>query len=119
MPNRWCMFNGDTSNMNLVNKNYDLACKIADCTKLEKGASCDGLKFESTISYAFNVYFQKFKQALESCDFDGLGKVVATNPSEGNCEFPVEILAFQDQVEQNGMILRVWTTKIETELYFQ
>ncbi|XP_015073078.1 glucan endo-1,3-beta-glucosidase 8-like [Solanum pennellii] len=107
MPNRWCKFNGDTSDMNLVNKNYDLSCNAADCTRLEKGASCDGLNFESRISYAFNAYFQKNKQSLKKCDFDGLGQVVATNPSVGNCEFPIEILAFQDQVVQNGMVLRI------------
>ncbi|MCD7464695.1 hypothetical protein HAX54_053243 [Datura stramonium] len=74
MPNRWCKFNEDTSNMYLVNKNYDLASKSADCTRLEKGASC---------------------------------KLVATNPSVENCEFPIEILAFQDQIDQNGMVLRI------------
>ncbi|KAJ8562748.1 hypothetical protein K7X08_031200 [Anisodus acutangulus] len=107
MPNRWCNFNGDKSNLNLVNKNYDLACKEADCTGLEKGASCDGLNFESKVSYAFNAYFQKCKQKVETCDFDGLGEIVATNPSVKNCEFPIEILSFQDQVNQNGMKLRI------------
>ncbi|XP_059309813.1 glucan endo-1,3-beta-glucosidase 8-like [Lycium ferocissimum] len=107
MPNRWCKFNGDRSNMNLVNKNYDLACKEADCTRLEKGGSCDGLSFESKISYAFNAYFQKYKQKVETCDFDGLGEIVATNPTVKDCEFPIEILAFQDQVELNGMVLRI------------
>jgi len=43
----------------------------------------------------------------ERCDFDGLGKIVATNPSVENCEFPIEILAFQDQIVQNGMVLRI------------
>ncbi|KAJ8562747.1 hypothetical protein K7X08_031199 [Anisodus acutangulus] len=107
MPNRWCNFNGDKSDMNSVNMNYDLACKAADCTGLEVGASCSGISFESKISYAFNAYFQKYKQKIETCDFDGLGEIVATNPSLENCEFPIEILAFQDQVIQNGMVIRI------------
>ncbi|PHU16940.1 hypothetical protein BC332_12635 [Capsicum chinense] len=107
MPNRWCVFNRDRSNMTLVNKNYELACKIADCTPLEKGASCDKLIFQSKISYAFNAYFQKYKQDIKFCDFNGFGKIVTTNPSVENCEFPIEILAFQDQPDKNGMILRV------------
>lgn len=115
MPNRWCVFNRDRSNMTLVNKNYELACKIADCTPLEKGASCDKLSFQSKISYAFNAYFQKYKQDIKFCDFNGFGKIVTTNPSVENSEFPIEILAFQDQPDKNGMILRVWRTKIEME----
>ncbi|WMV23499.1 hypothetical protein MTR67_016884 [Solanum verrucosum] len=107
MPNRWCKFNGDTSNVELVNKNYDLACQVSDCSQLEKGASCDGLSFASKVSYAMNAFFQKNKQEVKACDFDGLGQVVATNPSETNCEFPIEILSFQDQRVQNGMILRI------------
>ncbi|KAM3338645.1 glucan endo-1,3-beta-glucosidase 8-like [Capsicum galapagoense] len=107
MPNRWCVFNRDRSNMTLVNKNYELACKIADCTPLEKGASSDKLSFQSKISYAFNAYFQKYKQDIKFCDFNGFGKIVTTNPSVENCEFPIEILAFQDQPDKNGMILRV------------
>ncbi|CAN4090058.1 unnamed protein product [Withania somnifera] len=107
MPNRWCIFNGDKSDMNLVNKTYDLACAEADCTRLEQGASCDGLSFDSKISYAMNSFFQKKKQEVKACDFDGLGKIVATNPSMENCEFPIEILSFQDQRVQKGMFLRI------------
>lgn len=107
MPNRWCKFNGDTTNMDLVNKNYDLACQVSDCSQLEKGASCDGLSYASKVSYAMNAFFQKNKQEVKDCDFDGLGQIVATNPSEPNCEFPIEILSFQDQRVQNGMVLRV------------
>ncbi|XP_015163915.1 glucan endo-1,3-beta-glucosidase 8-like [Solanum tuberosum] len=65
MPNRWCMFDGDKSNMDLAKKNYNIACEEADCTKLEQGASCGELSDESKISYAFNAYFQKNKQSEE------------------------------------------------------
>ncbi|XP_016502395.1 glucan endo-1,3-beta-glucosidase 8-like isoform X3 [Nicotiana tabacum] len=107
MPNRWCLFNGNREDMDLVNKNYNFACNIADCTSLEKGGSCDGLSDDSKVSYAFNVFFQKHKQQVELCDFDGLGEIRAENPSTGNCEFPVEILTFQDQAVKDGMILRI------------
>ncbi|PHU16946.1 hypothetical protein BC332_12641 [Capsicum chinense] len=54
MPHRWCVFNGDTSNLALVRKNYKLACEVTDCTTLEEGSSCGGLSEESKFSYAFN-----------------------------------------------------------------
>ncbi|PHT54287.1 hypothetical protein CQW23_08749 [Capsicum baccatum] len=107
MPNRWCIYNGDKSNLELVHKNYELACQAADCTRLEQGGSCDGLNFDSKMSYAWNAFFQKNKQQVKACDFDGLGRIVATNPSEKNCEFPIEILSYQDQTVQNGMKLRI------------
>ncbi|PHT54284.1 hypothetical protein CQW23_08746 [Capsicum baccatum] len=47
MPHRWCVFNGDTSNLALVRKNYKLACEVTDCTTLEEGSSCGGLSEES------------------------------------------------------------------------
>ncbi|PHU16942.1 hypothetical protein BC332_12637 [Capsicum chinense] len=101
MPNRWCIYNGDKSNLELVHKNYELACQAADCTRLEQGGSCDGLNFDSKMSYAWNAFFQKNKQQVKACDFDGLGRIVATNPSEKNCEFPIEIVSYQDQTVQN------------------
>ncbi|XP_055800475.1 glucan endo-1,3-beta-glucosidase 8-like [Solanum dulcamara] len=104
MPNRWCMFDGNKSNMDLVKKNYNIACEEADCTRLEEGASCGELSDESKISYAFNAYFQKKKQNEEYCDFDGLGKLTTINPSVEKCEFPIEILSFQDQVAANAMV---------------
>ncbi|XP_009802005.1 glucan endo-1,3-beta-glucosidase 8-like [Nicotiana sylvestris] len=104
MPNRWCKFDGDNSDKDLVNKYYNFACQEADCTRLEKGGSCDGLSDDSKISYAFNAYFQKEKQKVEACDFDGLGEITAENPSVGNCEFPIEILALQDQIGRDTSI---------------
>ncbi|KAG5568243.1 hypothetical protein H5410_064742, partial [Solanum commersonii] len=98
MPKRWCMFDGDKSNMDLAKKNYNIACEEADCTKLEQGASCGELSDESKISYAFNAYFQKNKQSEEYCNFNGLGKITTINPSVEKCVFPIEILSFQDQV---------------------
>lgn len=98
------MFDGDKSNMDLVKKNYNIACEEADCTRLEEGASCGELSDESKISYAFNAYFQKNKQNEEYCDFDGLGKLTTINPSVEKCEFPIEILSFQDQVAANAMV---------------
>ncbi|KAM3281027.1 glucan endo-1,3-beta-glucosidase 8-like [Capsicum chacoense] len=98
MPRRWCTFNGDKSNMELVTKNYNLACDKGDCTPLELGASCGGLSEDSKISYAFNEYFQRMRQNSLTCDFDGLGKITTTDPSSGNCGFSVEILSFQDVI---------------------
>ncbi|KAK6791020.1 hypothetical protein RDI58_010101 [Solanum bulbocastanum] len=98
MTNRWCMFDGDKSNMDLVKKNYSIACEEAVCTKLEQGASCGELSDESKISCAFNAYFQKNKQREEYCNFNGLGKITTINPAVEKCVFPIEILSFQDQV---------------------
>lgn len=84
--------------MELVRKNYNLACDKGDCTPLELGASCGELSEDSKISYAFNEYFQRMRQNSLTCGFDGLGKITTRDPSSGNCGFSVEILSFQDVI---------------------
>ncbi|EPS59076.1 hypothetical protein M569_15731, partial [Genlisea aurea] len=97
MPKRWCVFNGDKSNLTRVKEQFDFVCQKADCTSLSPGGSCGNLNFEQNISYAFNNYFQMRAQynkngSSSSCDFNGLGTVVTGDPSVGICEFMVEIL---------------------------
>ncbi|EPS65149.1 hypothetical protein M569_09631, partial [Genlisea aurea] len=106
MPKRWCVFNGDKSNTTKVKEQFDLACEKADCTPLYPGGTCNHLTFEQNVSYAFNNYFQMGAQYSEegsTCDFQGLGKVIPHDPSTGECEFQVEILA-ADLRDLGGLI---------------
>ncbi|PHT54283.1 hypothetical protein CQW23_08745 [Capsicum baccatum] len=105
MPRRWCVFNGDTSNLELVKKNFNFACGITDCTPLEEGGSCGGLSEESKFSYAFNGCYQRQRQVKQACDFDGLGIITTENPSQDKCEFVVEVLALEDHLTANTEIL--------------
>ncbi|PIN13142.1 Glucan endo-1,3-beta-D-glucosidase [Handroanthus impetiginosus] len=96
MPKRWCTYHGQSKNLTKIKKQFELACKEADCTSLSVGGSCSHLTFDQNVSYAFNRYFQKKAQWSSTgklCDFDGLGKIVTEDPSMGTCVFPVEILA--------------------------
>ncbi|XP_022843010.1 glucan endo-1,3-beta-glucosidase 8-like [Olea europaea var. sylvestris] len=95
MPKRWCIFNGDTSNLTKVKYAFEQACLVGDCTSLSPGGSCSHLDFNQNVSYAFNRFFQtkSQKERDDPCEFDGLGKVVPDNPSTGACIFPVEVLA--------------------------
>ncbi|KAK6118420.1 hypothetical protein DH2020_047837 [Rehmannia glutinosa] len=38
MPKRWCVFNNNTRNLTAVKEEFDLACRLADCTTLAPGA---------------------------------------------------------------------------------
>ncbi|CAI9758278.1 unnamed protein product [Fraxinus pennsylvanica] len=100
MPQRWCIFNGDVSNVTKLKTEFQMACQKADCTPLAPGGSCSHLDFTHNISYAFNMQFQMTGQYAEnkSCSFQGLGKVVPDNPSIGTCVFPIEILAAEEAV---------------------
>ncbi|KAL7138410.1 hypothetical protein ABFS83_10G161700 [Erythranthe nasuta] len=95
MPQRWCVFNGDTRDEIKVKAQFDDACLRADCTSLSPGGSCSQLDYNKNVSYAFNMYFQSMFQNETSCGFDGLGEVVPTDPSEGSCVFPVEVVRGQ------------------------
>ncbi|CAK9140485.1 unnamed protein product [Ilex paraguariensis] len=94
MPLRWCVFNNDVRDMIKVQRNFNLACNLSDCSSLASGGSCSDLDFNHQVSYAFNMYYQIKTQKANDfvCQFEGLGKVVTENPRKGKCEFPVEIL---------------------------
>ncbi|XP_073153474.1 glucan endo-1,3-beta-glucosidase 8-like [Henckelia pumila] len=103
MPNRWCVFNKKFDDPTLVQSMKDMACNVSDCSSLDGGGSCSKLSYEDKISYAFNGYFQTKGQASqttnEKCDLGGLGVVVSEDPSDGTCEFPVEILSAEYAIE--------------------
>ncbi|XP_073153401.1 glucan endo-1,3-beta-glucosidase 5-like [Henckelia pumila] len=103
MPNRWCVFNRKLSDPTLVDAMKTMSCNVSDCSSLEEGGSCSHLSYSDQVSYAFNAYFQTKGQAAQSssneCDMGGLGVLVSDNPSNGTCEFPVEILSAEFAVE--------------------
>lgn len=103
MPKRWCVFNGNMEDPRKVELLKTTACNETDCSSLDEGGSCSNLTYENKVSYAFNRYFQAQGQASESsteeCYMGGLGMVVSENPSNGTCDFPVEILSAENAVE--------------------
>ncbi|KAL3637200.1 hypothetical protein CASFOL_019499 [Castilleja foliolosa] len=93
MPDRWCMFNGDMTNVSRVKEQVAKACDGADCTAMAPGGSCSNLNFMHNVSYAFNMFFQSKFQDERECWFEGFARVVSdVNPSTGTCVFPVEVV---------------------------
>ncbi|KAI3472238.1 hypothetical protein Pfo_029726 [Paulownia fortunei] len=95
MPDRWCVFNGNVTDMPRVKRLYGEACLKADCTSLAPGGSCSQLSFAQNVSYAFNMLFQSKFQDEDACKFEKLGQVVLENPSTDGCVFPVEVVKGQ------------------------
>ncbi|CAO2823560.1 unnamed protein product [Amaranthus hypochondriacus] len=90
LPARWCIAN-PSKDLSSVANHLKLACSAADCTRLSYGGSCNEIGEKGNISYMFNSYYQKQKQDVQSCDFDGLGMVTFLDPSVGECRFLVGI----------------------------
>lgn len=91
MTRQWCVYNpvGDKSTLG---ESITYACTFSDCTALGYGCSCNPyLDADANASYAFNNYFQRFDQALGTCDFNGLGQVVSKDPSIQMCEFMIQV----------------------------
>ncbi|KAI3843141.1 hypothetical protein MKX03_005454 [Papaver bracteatum] len=42
---------------------------------------------EDHASYAFNSYYQKFKNQGGACDFGGVAKITNVDPSYGSCKY--------------------------------
>ncbi|XP_013744444.1 glucan endo-1,3-beta-glucosidase 8-like [Brassica napus] len=93
LPNKWCMFNPNAKDLTKLAQNIDFACTFSDCTALGYGSSCNGLDANGNASYAFNMYFQVKNQDEEACIFQGLATVTTQNISQGQCDFPVQIVA--------------------------
>lgn len=91
LQSKWCVFNDDIKNMDKVPSNMDYACSRADCTTLNHGSFCNQMDQVSKISYAFNIYFQMNSQDVESCDFEGLARIVEMNASTSHCLFPIAL----------------------------
>ncbi|KAL7230414.1 hypothetical protein ACSBR2_008824 [Camellia fascicularis] len=87
----YCVFNKDVKNMSLVPPNMSYACSLSDCTALGDGSSCSKLDNITTISYAFNMYFQMNGQDVEACVFNGLATITSTNLSTDSCLFPLAL----------------------------
>lgn len=92
MPNRWCVFSGDKTNLTKLRTQVTKACTVADCTTMAPGGSCSQLEFTQNVTYAFNMYFQFQFQNETECDFEGLAHVSTEDPSTQECTFPIEVV---------------------------
>lgn len=91
MPERWCILDPKSENLDDLANSIDYACTMSDCTALGYGSSCNHLSVEGNASYAFNMYYQFHGQKSWDCDFSGLGVETYQDPSEEGCRFPLMI----------------------------
>ncbi|KAJ4832880.1 Histidine kinase 2 [Turnera subulata] len=86
---QWCVADEQTPDDELQMA-LDWACGKggADCSQIQLNQSC---YFPNTIrdhaSYAFNNYFQKFKNKGGSCYFKGAAMITELDPSHGSCHY--------------------------------
>ncbi|XP_062162505.1 glucan endo-1,3-beta-glucosidase 4-like [Alnus glutinosa] len=85
----WCIADEQTPDDELV-KALDWACGIggADCSKIQVNKAC---YLPNTIrdhaSYAFNNYYQKFKNKGATCYFNSAAMITDLDPSHNSCKF--------------------------------
>lgn len=88
---QWCVADPQAPDAFLQNT-LDWACSSggADCSSIQPNAPCfDPNTMLGHASVAFNSYWQKFKQQGASCYFNSAAFVTETNPSYGNCVYPL------------------------------
>ncbi|XP_010415358.1 PREDICTED: glucan endo-1,3-beta-glucosidase 8-like isoform X2 [Camelina sativa] len=95
LSSKWCMFNPDSKDLTKLADNINFACTYSDCTALGYGSSCNGLDANGNASYAFNMYFQEKNQDENACVFQGMATTTTQNISQGQCNFPIQIVASQ------------------------
>ncbi|MFQ6635133.1 hypothetical protein Gotur_011456 [Gossypium turneri] len=91
LPQKWCVFNPNANDLSKLADNINYACTFSDCTALGYGSSCNILDANGNASYAFNMYYQVQNQNDMACNFQGLATVITHNPSQGTCNFIIQI----------------------------
>ncbi|WJX65079.1 hypothetical protein P8452_49778 [Trifolium repens] len=85
----WCVADEQTTDSELQAA-LDWACGKggANCSNIQQNQPC---YFPNTLkdhaSYAFNSYFQKFKNKGGSCYFRGAAITTEVDPSHGSCHY--------------------------------
>uniref|UniRef100_A0A7N0UYQ9 X8 domain-containing protein n=1 Tax=Kalanchoe fedtschenkoi TaxID=63787 RepID=A0A7N0UYQ9_KALFE len=105
LPQKWCSFNPDATDLSKLADNINFACTFADCTALGYGSSCNGLDANGNASYAFNMYFQAQNQGDLTCNFEGLALITTKNISQGNCNFTIQITTSLSAIPGPSLIL--------------
>ncbi|KAG0500675.1 hypothetical protein HPP92_000747 [Vanilla planifolia] len=86
---QWCIADEQTPD-NVLQNALDWACGPggADCRMIQPNKPCYlPNNMRNHASYAFNSYWQKFKNKGGSCYFNGAAMVTNLNPSHGPCSF--------------------------------
>lgn len=91
LPQKWCVFNPNANDLSKLADNINYACTFSDCTALGYGSSCNILDANGNASYAFNMYYQVQNQDDMACNFQGLATVITHSPSQGTCNFIIQI----------------------------
>ncbi|KAJ4975868.1 hypothetical protein NE237_000974 [Protea cynaroides] len=85
----WCIVDEQTPDKELQEA-LDWACGKggADCSKIQPKQPCylpNNMKDHA--SYAFNSYYQKFKNKGGTCYFNGAAMITQLDPSHNSCHF--------------------------------
>ncbi|KAK1606533.1 hypothetical protein QYE76_030206 [Lolium multiflorum] len=88
----WCVLeigSGNAVNETAVEAGLNYACGKATCAAIQPGGACyEPNTLDSHASYAFNSYWQQFKNTGATCSFNGLAVKTTKDPSYGSCTYP-------------------------------
>ncbi|KAF3324081.1 glucan endo-1,3-beta-glucosidase 1-like protein [Carex littledalei] len=86
----WCVADGQQP-VDILLKGLDWACGSGqiDCILIRQPnmACYQPNTVKDHASYAFNLYWQKFKKQGATCNFNGGAMLTEIDPSHGSCEF--------------------------------
>ncbi|TKW11333.1 hypothetical protein SEVIR_6G226700v4 [Setaria viridis] len=89
----WCVLaggEGKAANETAVQAALEYACQQGSgtCAAIQPGGAChEPDTLDAHASYAFNSYWQQFRNAGGTCFFNGLAETTTKDPSHGSCKF--------------------------------
>ncbi|XP_062012801.1 uncharacterized protein LOC133729313 isoform X2 [Rosa rugosa] len=87
----WCVASPSASDDQLQ-ANIEFACGKVDCSIIRSGDACfEPNTVKNRASIAVNLYYHQTGQSDTSCDFNGSGNIVRTDPRDGHTPSTEEI----------------------------
>ncbi|KAG2580136.1 hypothetical protein PVAP13_6NG318900 [Panicum virgatum] len=89
----WCVLaagGGKAADGKAVQDALDYACQQGSgtCDAIQPGGAChEPDTLDAHASYAFNSYWQQFRNRGGTCSFNGLAETTTKDPSYGSCKF--------------------------------
>ncbi|GJV20429.1 hypothetical protein Tco_0054589 [Tanacetum coccineum] len=86
---QWCIADSQASDAELqAALNYTCGEGGADCSKIQENQPCyQPNTLKDHASFAFNAYYQKFKNSGASCYFNSAAMTTEKDPSYGSCKY--------------------------------
>ena len=117
LQSKWCVARPGVSNNQMLQDNIDYACNHVDCSLIRAGGACyDPTNLISHASVVMNLFYQENGKLDSTCDFNGTGLIVISDPSKRKILFLH--LWLQSSADNKVFFFFCWSNNSNLLLFF-